>query len=75
MKITVETGNWAARYVDESVLTLDMPEDTTVADVIDAIGIPAEETGIIVVDGKAVARDCVLSDGDVLKIYPVIIGG
>ena len=75
MKIIVETGKWAARYVNERVVTLDMPETCTVADVVAAMKIPADEAGIAVVDGKAVGKEHALSNGDVLTIHPIIIGG
>lgn len=74
MKIIVETGAWAARYTQRE-LTLDMPEKSTVADAVRAAKIPEDEAGIAVIDGKAVMGDYVLSDGDVLRIHPVIIGG
>ena len=75
MKITVETGRWAARYVPEEILTLELPEDATVQDAVDAIGLPPDETGLATIDGKAVLRDYVLSDGEKVKLYAAIIGG
>jgi len=73
--ITVETGGWAARYVSGRVISLKLPEGATVADVIRTAGIPEDEAGITVIGGKVVTLECRLSDGDVLKIHPVIIGG
>ena len=75
MKITLETTSWAARYVDERSVTLEMPEGAVVADAIAASGIPADEAGIAVIDGKAAARGHRLADGDVVRVYPVIVGG
>ena len=75
MKITVETGSWAARYVDDRFIALEMPQDATVADVIAASGIPVDEAGIAVIGGKAATRGHRVSDGDVVKIHPVIVGG
>ena len=75
MNITVTTGSWAARYMDGDAAVLDMPEDSTPADVISALGLPLDEAGIVSINGKAVPRGHRLSDGDCLKIYPVIIGG
>jgi len=75
MTITVETGRWAARYVDSRIISLKMPDGLTVADAIRATRIPEDEAGIAIVGGKAVPREQRLSDGDVLKIHPVIVGG
>ena len=75
MKITAKTGSWAARYVSERVIALDMPEGSSAMDVIKAIGIPPDEVGIVVIDGKSVPKEHRLSDEDVIKIHPVIIGG
>ena len=75
MKITVETGKWAARYVDERIVTLDMPEASTVADVIAAMNIPSDEAGLVVIDGKSVAKEYALANGDILTLHPIIVGG
>ena len=75
MKITVVTGDWAARYLNERSMALKMPERSTVADVIKAAGIPEDEAGIAVISGKAVPREYPLSDGETVKIHPIIIGG
>jgi len=75
MTITVETGSWAARYMEKDTVSLNMPESSTVADAIAALGLPPDESGITAIGGKAVSREHRLSDGDFLKIYPVIVGG
>ena len=75
MKVIVETGKWANRYVNERALTLELPKDATVSDIVSSVGIPADEAGIAVLGGKAIARGYVLSDGDVVTIHPVIVGG
>ena len=75
MRITVDTGKWASRYVKDEIISIDMPEQSTVSDVIEALGLPPDETGIVVIDGKTVPREYPLSGGEVLKIYTVIIGG
>jgi len=75
LKITVETGSWAERYINKRSISIDVPEGSTVLDAINAAGILLDEAGIAVVDGRAVPREYPLSDGDVVKILPVIIGG
>ena len=75
MNVTIETGRWAARYVGEDPVCINMTESSTVMDAIEAIGLPPDEAGITTIGGKAVPKGLRLSDGDYLKIYPVIIGG
>jgi len=75
MKITVETGKWAARYVDERVVVLDISEGATTADIAAALAIPLEEAGLAVLNGKAVAKNHAFSNGDVITLHPIIVGG
>ena len=74
MEILIETGKWAAKYMEESV-RIAVPAHTTVAEALEKIPLPPDETGLTVIGGKAVARDHILSDRDILKVYPMIIGG
>ena len=75
MIITLKTDAWAAGYVKERTLVLDMPEGSTVFDVIIAAKIPEAEAGITVINGKVVPKKQVLSDGAIIKVHPIIIGG
>ena len=75
MKVTLVTGSWAKRYVAGESVVLDVPERSTVADVLKASALPLDEAGMALTGGRPVTQEHVLSDGDVLKIYPVIIGG
>ena len=75
MRITVETGKWAARYVNDRAMSIEVPGGATVADVIRTVGIPADEAGLAVLGGNAISNDYSLSDGDVINVHPVIIGG
>lgn len=75
MKVTVITGGWAGRYLPENPASFDAPDNSTVADLLKTLPIPPEEAGMVAVNGKAASGDHILSDGDSLKIYPVIIGG
>ena len=75
MRIKVETGSWASRYINSRALYVDMPENSTIADIIKAIGLPPDITGLAALDGKAVPREYCPSDGDTMKFYPVIVGG
>jgi sulfur carrier protein ThiS len=75
MRITVETGKWAERYINGTAAVINLPEQSTVADAIEMLNLPPDHTGIAVIDKKAVPRKHTLSEGDVLKIHPSLIGG
>ena len=76
MNITVETDNWAIRWLDQRIILLtDMPADATVADAIITAGIPQDEAGVVVLNGNLIPKNHRLSNGDFIKIYPIIIGG
>lgn len=75
MTVTVETGKWAVYYTKDRAATIELPEKSSVLDAIKALNIPPDEAGIAVKDGKAMSKEKVLSDGDKIKIHPVIIGG
>ena len=75
MKIIVIAGDWASRYIESKALEMNLPEYITVADVLKMLPLPPDETGLAAIDGKAVKRDYLLSDGDCVKIYPAIVNG
>ena len=75
MKITIVTGSWARRYLKSDLLEITLPENSTVADALKTLDLPPDETGMVLIGGKAATREQPLSEGDLLKIYPVIIGG
>lgn len=55
--------------------TLDLPEGSTVADAMRSLGIPADLEGLTVVNGRDAPPDQVLTDGDVLSVFPPLAGG
>lgn len=46
-----------------------------IADIVATIGIPANESYIIVLNGTHASLDAPLHDGDVLSLFPLIGGG
>jgi len=75
MKVKIITGGWARRYIADGATELTLPYGATVADALAALPVPPGETGIVTVGGKQVKENFRLSEGDNLKLYPVIIGG
>ncbi|RMF91947.1 MAG: MoaD/ThiS family protein [Candidatus Schekmanbacteria bacterium] len=49
--------------------------NTTIKSLLDNLGIPVEETKIIIVNGVHAELDTVLKDGDRVAIFPPVAGG
>jgi len=54
---------------------IDLEEGTTVRGLAENLGLPVKLVRIITVNGKQEDLDKVLSDGDVVYIFPPAIGG
>jgi len=50
-------------------------EGTSILDVVHKLGVPVDETKIILVNGRHKELDYILSDGDRLAIFPAVAGG
>ena len=57
------------------IATLDLPEGTSVGDVIAALGIPPALPYIVLVNGQDVDTDHGLTPGDVVSVFPPLAGG
>jgi sulfur-carrier protein len=57
------------------VAQLDRPEGATIGDVVDGLGIPRDEVGILMVSGRHAQLADRLSAGDTLSIFPLVGGG
>lgn len=53
----------------------DYSDNTTVMMILEQLGIPAEEVGVTMINGRHCTLDRQLQDGDSLGIFPMIGGG
>ena len=60
----------AGRPVD-----VELPEESTLADLVDHLGLPPEKVRVIFVNGRVRPRDHVLAAGDEVGIFPPVGGG
>ncbi len=51
------------------------PEGTTVGDIVDALGIPRGEIGILMVSGRHAELEQRPAPGDTVSIFPMVGGG
>lgn len=54
---------------------LDLPPGTTVGQVVHSLRVPDDLERLTVVNGRDAGPDQVLSDGDVLSLFPPLAGG
>ena len=54
---------------------LTLPAGTDVGSVILDLGIPEEDLGIVLVNGRHVGMDRRLAEGDTLAVFPLVGGG
>ncbi|MBL7202544.1 MAG: MoaD/ThiS family protein [Anaerolineae bacterium] len=58
-----------------SPLEIDLPEGSTLADLIDRLALPREKVRVIYVNGRARKLDYRLVPGDEVGVFPAIGGG
>lgn len=75
MHITVRLDGDLRRYAREGKLELDMPADTTVTDVIQALGLRGGEVWLTTLGSRLVTREHRLQPGDELSLIPSVGGG
>ena len=74
MRITVKLF---AHFRDSrfKVENRDIPDGTTVGDIVDSLGIERDEVGVLMVNSRHATFDSPLSEGCTLAIFPMIGGG
>lgn len=77
MKLTVELQAYLLQYSPDeiSVFEYEMPDGSTVADLTQKLGVPPEQTSMIVVSDEARPVEHVLADGDRVTLVPPMAGG
>ncbi|MCF6097356.1 MoaD/ThiS family protein [Thermovorax subterraneus] len=76
--IKVKVHLFFKKYVgNDGVVELEGPfcEDFDVEKLIEKLGIPKEEVGIVIINGKWQDFKSRLSDGDSIEIFPQYLGG
>ncbi len=79
MQIHVRLFATLRNYVPESkggaTLTVTLPTSATLLDLIQHLGLPAEEVKLCYVNGRYQEADYALNEGDEVGIFPPIGGG
>ena len=75
-RVTVRVFATLRRYVDDAEsVDVGLGQHETIADVLDRLGIPIDQTRIIFVDGRRSEPGQELSGGESLSVFPAIGGG
>ncbi len=56
-------------------MVLDARQPIPLTTLLDQLGVPHEEVGIIVRNGKVGAIDCLIHEEDVVELFPILSGG
>lgn len=56
-------------------LMVDARQPVLLTTLLDRLGVPQEEVGIIVRNRKADTIDCVIHEEDVVELFPILSGG
>jgi len=55
--------------------TMDLPDGTSLRDLVDQLDIPPEEVSLPLINGKYGGLDRELADGDAASLFPAVAGG
>jgi sulfur carrier protein ThiS len=79
LKLFATLGDYLPPGAKFNQLTLDLPEDTTVGNVVERFALPPKLVHLVLVNGVYIVPESraskILSDNDVLAIWPPIAGG
>lgn len=75
IKVTFVAGRWVLSYWPEISFELAVPEGTSVRQAALLSGLPEDEIGLFSCNGERLLGDEKLEDGDVVTLFPVIMGG
>ena len=79
MRVRVKLFASLCRYFSDATagipFELQVPEEATVADLVDHLKLPREEVKVFFVNGRARPIDWPLEPGDDVGIFPLVAGG
>ncbi len=79
MRVTVKLHATLRKFLPagghDNAVVLDMPQATTVADVIDRLGIPPDHAKMIVSGDEYLEPTSALHDGQEVNLFPPLAGG
>lgn len=59
----------------DKIMTIQMPEGSTVSDIVTHMALPREEVAIIMINSRGAELSTELHDTDILALFPPVGGG
>ncbi len=56
-------------------LTIDAGNPVFLKELLDRLGVPEDQVGIIIRNGRWEVRDCMIYEDDVVELFPLLSGG
>lgn len=75
VKLYGTLGRWAPGYDPETGFAVQMGRLSTIADLIDRLGIPARSVGMVSVNGRVTNQFDLLPDQGLVNVFHPIFGG
>ncbi|MGB9803457.1 MAG: MoaD/ThiS family protein [Desulfofundulus sp.] len=79
MEVKVELRGYLSSYAPPDAvsgrITLEIPLDSTVKNVLEKVHIPEKYVGLILINGQKAGMPDRLRQGDTVTIFPVVAGG
>lgn len=75
VKLYGTLDRWVPGYNHETGCVILMAVQSTVADLIDQLGIPPQSVGIVSINGRAAKKADVLPERALVKVFHPIFGG
>jgi len=63
------------QHAIRSGLQMDVHEHDTVQTLMKALGVPDDLPKIVLINGQHAAKNSLLTDGDIVSVFPPLIGG
>lgn len=76
INITFEFSSFFSRYLEgKTRLQIEIEPGFDTLHILSDLGIPQSEIGLVTNFEEKVSHDYIPKDGDILRVYPTIIGG
>ena len=75
MKVKVKLFALARRYDCPPTMELKIKKGEKVSDILKRLNVPSEVANVVLINGFSKSKEAELKEGDVVSIFPLLIGG
>ncbi len=77
MRVTLRFFGELRRFAPDGAreVTLELPAGATVADLLEAAGVPLDEVWLLALDGRQAGPEAPLHEGARVEVHPLLAGG